>query len=93
MFRTSRKIALPYKIGRAISFAVLNAIYLPDGKCDIAAAQLRYDINPLTRRSAYRIEDISHRIAVYRKSRKGFISLLTKNADPKVGILLLAISP
>jgi hypothetical protein len=25
-----------------------NAIYLPDGKCDIAAAQLRYDINPHT---------------------------------------------
>ena len=32
------------------------------GKCDIAAAQLRYDINP-PRPQAYRIEDISHRLS------------------------------
>ena len=37
--------------------------------------RLRYDINPFTPERAYRIEDISHAARVYRKSRKGFISL------------------
>ena len=51
-------------------------------KCDITSrfalqmcGRLRYDINPFTPERAYRIEDISHAARVYRKSRKGFISL------------------
>ena len=44
----------------AICFAVQNAIYLPIGKCDIAALPLRYDINPHTPAG------ISHREAEYR---------------------------
>ena len=42
---------------------------------NLPCGRLRYDINPFTPERAYRIEDISHAARVYRKSRKGFISL------------------
>ena len=42
---------------------------------NLPCGRLRYDINPFTPEMAYRIEDISHAARVYRKSRKGFISL------------------
>ena len=42
---------------------------------NLPCGRLRYDINPFTPEGAYRIEDISHAARVYRKSRKGFISL------------------
>ena len=42
---------------------------------NLPCGRLRYDINPFTLERAYRIEDISHAARVYRKSRKGFISL------------------
>ena len=42
---------------------------------NLPCGRLRYDINPFTPERVYRIEDISHAARVYRKSRKGFISL------------------
>ena len=54
---------------------------------------MRYDINPFTPERVYRIEDISHAARVYRKSRKGFISLrsVLKGTTLTGGVFLLFI--
>ncbi|MBR3839188.1 MAG: hypothetical protein IKJ75_05645, partial [Clostridia bacterium] len=74
-------------------FAVQNAIYLPIGKCDIAALQLRYDINPPRPAGHIACEAHIAPLKRYIANPQGFISLLTKNCLPKKAVLLLAISP
>ena len=55
-------------------FAACHASYAQK-RYNLPCGRLRYDINPFTPERVYRIEDISHAARVYRKSRKGFISL------------------
>ena len=60
--------------------------------CDMLPYGNERKINP-SRPAGHIASKIYRTHRVYHKSRKGFISLLTKNADPKVGILLLVINP
>ena len=76
---------------RYIHFA--DTIYLPCGKCDIADLQLRYDINPLTPRRAYRIEDTSHRLSGISQIPQGIYIAANKKLPSEEGSFLLAISP
>ena len=62
---------------------------LPCGKCDIAAAQLRYDINP-TRPQAYRIEDISHRLSGISQIPQGIYIAANKKLPSEEGSFIVS---
>jgi hypothetical protein len=60
------------------------------GKCDIAAAQLRYDINPLTPRRAYHIEDISHRLSGISQIPPGIYIAANKKLPSEEGSFIVS---
>ena len=75
----------------SICFAVQNAIYLPIGKNDIAASQLRYDINP-PRPQAYRVrQHISHRLSGISQILQGiYIAANNKTATQLGGSFIVS---
>ena len=65
-----------------------------DSKCDIAASQLRYDINPLTPRRAYRVQSTYRTALRYIANPNGIYIAANKKLPPDwVAVSLLAISP